>query len=173
MAITSGTVSASSSRHLVSAHHESRGILVVCLGTGWQLNPRVPAAVIDGYSGRRKVWICKRAYGNAYGVITPFLSVENRGSADWAEPEPEPRSLISGADVFGGHAGNFERRCEPRESCEHTSGASLAGETVTNADASRFTLDLHAKLSTSTAGRSGGHESPRLHEPTTSSGRDG
>ena len=81
-------------------------------------------------------------------LLKALLGVEQGGSADGAEPEPElePGTLISGAHVLGGCTKDAERRAEAVQCGEDTSGSALAGQAVTDTDASWLTLDFNAQL---------------------------
>ena len=87
----------------------SRRIFVERFGARRQLNPGVPAAVVDRNSGHWKVWVRKRADGDAHRLMVTVFSVEDSSPANWAEPEYELGSLISDANEFGGGTEDFER----------------------------------------------------------------
>ena len=139
----------------------SSGIFVERPRAGRQLNPRVPATVVNRNSRRRKVRVGKRTHGNTDRLIVTFFGVEDGRSADRAEPEYEPGSLIPDADVFGAGTEDFEWSREAGQCREDTTGPLLACETVTNANASWFTFDPNAQLSAATRGCSGRHRAPR------------
>ncbi len=136
---------------------QSRGILVERLRAWRQLNPRVPAALVDGKSRHRKLRVSKRAYGDAHGLIATLFGVEDGAPANWAKPEYEPGSLIPDTDVFGGGTEDFERSREACQCREDTAGPLLAGEAVANADSTRFAFDLNTQLSAGARGCSGRH----------------
>lgn len=124
-------------------------VLLVDLHSLGQLNPRMTATVIHRVLRWWKTRISKRANRNRYPLVfVPLLGVEHGGSADRAEPEPELGSLISGAHVLRRVAGDFVRRQEASQRCEHTSRAALAGQAVAHTNALRLALNFNAQLTT-------------------------
>ena len=83
--------------------------------------------------------------------------MEDGSPTDWAESEDELCALVPDTDVFGGGTEDFERSGEAGQCCEGAAGPSLAGETVTNANASWFARDVNPQLSARTRGCSGRH----------------
>jgi hypothetical protein len=121
----------------------------------------MPAALVDGKSRRWKARVSKRAYGDTHRLIVTIFGVEDCSPTNWAKPEYEPCSLIPDTDVFGGSTEDFERSREAGQCCEDTAGPLLAGETVANANSTRFAFDLNAQLSAGARGYSGRHVTPR------------
>ena len=117
----------------------------------------MPAALVDGKSGRWKARVSKSAHGDAHRLIVTGFGVEDGSSTNWAKPEYELCSLIPDADVFGGGPRDFERRGEARQCCEDAAGPLLTGEAVANANATRFAFDLNAQLPAGARGCSGRH----------------
>jgi len=76
-------------------------------------------------------------------MLTVF-SVEDRGPANWAKPEYELGALISDANEFARGTEYSERRRETGQCGKDTAGPALAGETVTQANAAWFAVDLNA-----------------------------
>jgi hypothetical protein len=99
-------------------------VLLVHLRAWRQLNPGMPAAVVDRDAGRRKVGIGEGADADR-PLLVAFLGVEDRGSADGAEAEPEAGALVAGAKVFGRDAGDLVGR---GGSAESRSSAARASE---------------------------------------------
>jgi hypothetical protein len=93
-----------------------------------------------------KAGIGKRSNGHADTVCLAFLGVEEVRPADWAKPKPELGTVIAGADVFRSVAEYFVRGRKTRERCEDAAGPLLAGQAMTDAYNSRFSLDFDAKL---------------------------
>ena len=102
-------------------------IFVERLCAGRQLHPGVPAAVVDGNPGRRKMRIGKRPDGDADAIVVAFFGVEDGCSADRAEPEYEPGALVPDSDVFGGGSDNLERSGEAGQGRKDAAGPLLAG----------------------------------------------
>jgi hypothetical protein len=111
-----------------------------------QLNPGMPAAVVDGNLWRRKFRIGERSHRDTYELVVADLSVENSCTAYGAKPEQELRSLIADAKILCGLAVHFERSREAREGSENTARASLASKTVADADTARLAFDLNSQL---------------------------
>src|SRR5690606_30899572 len=80
----------------------SRRVLLERRDARRQSYPGMSAAVVDGDLGRREARVREGADRNAHRALDPLLRVEHRRPAHRAEPEAEPRSLISRADVLGG-----------------------------------------------------------------------
>ena len=139
----------------------SSGIFVERSRAWRQLNPRMPAALVDGKSRRWKARVSKRAHGDAHRLIVTIFGVEDGSPTNWAKPEYEPCSLIPDTDVFGGGTEDFERSREAGQCCEDTAGPLLAGEAVANANSTRFAIDLNAQLSAGARGCSERHLAPR------------
>jgi hypothetical protein len=72
------------------------------------------AAIVDGNSRRWKVRVGKRTYRDAHRFLVSVLGVEDGGSANRAEPEDEPCSLIADTNVFLGGTEDLERSGEAR-----------------------------------------------------------
>ena len=113
----------------------------------WQLHPRMATAVVHRILRRREARVgeCSDRHSDPR-LPKALLGVEHGSSADRAEPEPEPRSMISGADTFGGCTEGLERRDETGQCGEDASGPPLTGQTVTDANALRLTFDFNAQL---------------------------
>jgi len=105
------------------------------------------AAVVDGYTGRRKARVGERPHGDAHRIVATFFGVEDRGPANRTEPEYEPRTPISDTDVLGGDAEDSERRGEARKRSEDAAGPPLACEAVAYTYTTRFAFDFNAQLS--------------------------
>jgi hypothetical protein len=136
---------------------QSTGIFVERSRAWWQLNPWMPAALVDGKSRRWKARVSKRSHGYAHRLIVTLFGVEDSSPTDCAKPECEPCSAIPDADVFGGGTEDFERSREACQCCEDTAGPLLAREAVANANSTRFAFYLNAQLSARASGRSGRH----------------
>ena len=121
-----------------------RGILLERDGAGRQLNPRMPAAIVDGHLGRREAGVGKRADGDADAPAYPFFGVEQIGAADRAEAENEPGPLIAGADILGSRANDLVGSGKAGQGSEHAAGSLLASKAVAESDAGRRTLDFNA-----------------------------
>jgi hypothetical protein len=77
------------------------GVLVVRLRPWRQLNPGMSATVIDRILRWRKAWVGEGAHGDTHRrLFVTFLGVEHGCSADRAEPELEPGSLVTNANVL-------------------------------------------------------------------------
>ena len=116
------------------------------------MNPRVPAAVVDGNLRRWKLRVGKRTHAYAHRLSVSFFGVEDGSPTDWAEPEYELGSLIPDTDVFGRGTEDFERSRETGQCCEDAAGPLLAGEAVAKANSSRFAFDLNTQLSAGARG---------------------
>src|SRR5687767_4628175 len=116
-------------------------------GSRRQLNPGVPAAVVDRHERRRKRGIGKRTYGDGYRVVVPLFGVEDGRPADRTESEYELRPLVADANVLGCDPENRVRTGETGQGGEDASGPALAGEAVADADAVWLAFDLNAELS--------------------------
>ena len=123
-----------------------------------ELDPGMTPALVDGNPRRRKARIGERADRNADRPLVTFLRVEHRGAADRAEAESEPGALITGADVFGGSAGYLIRRRKAGKRGEDGSCSPLALEAVTNANPTRFAVNLDPELAARAGSDSTGHE---------------
>jgi len=120
----------------------------------------VPPAIVDRVFRWRKAWIGKGTHGDGHGIVSAFFCVEHVRSAYGAEPESEPRPLISGAYILRSRARDSVRRREGGQSSKDAAGSALTGEAVTNADAARFTAYFNAQLSASARGCSMRHGAP-------------
>jgi hypothetical protein len=107
-----------------------------------QLNPRVPAAVVDGDLRRRKVWVSKRTHCDAHSSSVTVFGVEYGSPTDRAKPEYKLGSVIPDTNVFGGGAEDFERRGEAGQRREDSAGPLLAGEAMAEANPPWFAMDL-------------------------------
>jgi hypothetical protein len=83
--------------------------------------------------------------------------MEDSGAANRAEPESEPRSPITDANVLGCGAKDLVWGGEAGQRRKDTAGSTLTGEAVTNADSKWFTLDFNAQLAARTRGCSFSH----------------
>jgi hypothetical protein len=86
------------------------------------------------------------SHGHAHGLVVAHFGVKERRTAHGTEPEQELRSLVADAEIFRGVPVHLERRREAREGGEDAARASLASETIADADASRLAFDLNAQL---------------------------
>jgi hypothetical protein len=103
------------------------------------------AAVVDRIARRRKSRVGEGAHGDAHSrLFVPFLGVEHGRPADRAEPEREPGSLITDAHVLGCTAGGLVGGGKAGQRRKDTSGATLTGEAVANADSEWLPLDVNA-----------------------------
>jgi hypothetical protein len=115
-------------------------------GARRQLNPGVPAAVVDGNLWRWKFRIGERSHGDTHGLVVPDLGVKDGRTAYGAKPEQELRSLIADAAILRGVTVHLERSREAREGSKNTARASLASKTIADADAARLAFDLNSQL---------------------------
>ncbi len=122
----------------------SGGILFEGHGAGRQLDPGMPAAIVDGKLRGRKAGIGKSAYGDAHAVDFPFFGVEEVGPADGAETENELCPLIAGTHIFCGVAYDLVGSSEAGQGGEDAAGSLLASKAVANADSGRLALDYYA-----------------------------
>ena len=136
-------------------------IFVECGRAGRQLNPRVPAAVVDGNLGWRKGRVRKCTHGDTHRFRVTLLGMKDGRPTDWAEPEIEPGPLIAAANVVGCSTKDLERGREAGQGREDTAGPLLASEAVADANASWLAIDLNAQLPAGTRGCSGRHQVPR------------
>jgi hypothetical protein len=83
--------------------------------------------------------------------------MEDSGAANRAEPESEPRSSITDANVLGCPAKGLVRSGEAGQRRKDTAGSTLTGEAVTNAYSKWFTLDFNAQLAARTRACSFSH----------------
>ena len=109
-----------------------------------QLNPRMPAAVVDGNSRRWKARVGKGSYRDTHGIIVSVFGMEDGSPANWAEPEYELGSVVPDTGVFGDSTRDFERSREAGQCREDTASSLLTSEAVANADSARFSLNFNA-----------------------------
>jgi hypothetical protein len=128
-----------------------------------QFHPTMPAAIVNGDTGRRKVRIGKRTHGDAHRIIASVFGVEDGSTADWTKSKGELGSLVADTHVLRCGAENVEWSVKAGQCSERTSRPSLAGKAVTNPNALRFAFDFNAQLSTGTTGRPGMHGVPRIN----------
>jgi hypothetical protein len=111
------------------------------------------ATVIDRILRWRKAWVGEGAHGDTHRrLFVIFLGVEHGCSADRAEPELEPGSLVTNANVLRCGAIDLVRYREAGQHRKDTARPTLTGEAVANANAEWFTLNFNAQLSTGTRG---------------------
>jgi hypothetical protein len=115
-------------------------------GARRQLNPGMPAAVVDGNLWCWKFRIGERSHRDTHGLVVADLGVENSRTAHGAESEQELRSLIADAKILCGLAVHLERSREARECSENTARASLASKTIADTDAARLAFYLNSQL---------------------------
>jgi hypothetical protein len=115
-------------------------------GARRQLNPGVPAALVDGNLWRWELWIGKGSHGDTHGFVVADLGMKDGRTAHGAESEQKLRSLIADAKILRGVTVHVERSCEAREGSENTARASLASKTIADADAARLAFDLNSQL---------------------------
>src|SRR5262249_29008370 len=77
-----------------------------------------------------------------------------------AKAEPEPRTLVARANVFGGGTEDRERRAEARERREYAARPLLAREAMAEADDARVAVHFDAELA---AGAGSGSRRHRVH----------
>jgi hypothetical protein len=120
------------------------------------------ATVIDRILRWRKAWVGEGAHGNTHRrLFVTFLGVEHGGAADRAEPEREPGSLVTNANVLRCGAEHLIGCGEGGQRGKDTARPTLTGEAVANADSEWFTPDLNTQLSAGTRGCSRTDLAPR------------
>jgi hypothetical protein len=111
----------------------------VCLDPTRQLHPGVAATVIDRNLRRGKIRVRECSHGNAHSLRIPIFCVKQRGSANGAEPEDEPGTLIANACVLGRLTMDLVGRGKTGKRGEDASRSALAGKAVADTHASRLT----------------------------------
>ena len=141
----------------------SRGVFVVDADSGWQSDPRVPAAVVNRILRRWEFGIGKGADRDADGGwLAAFFGMEHRTAADRAETKTESAAVVAGAHEFGCVTGNSVRRSERGQRSEHAACSLLAGQAVADADAERFVLNFNLQLAAEAGSGSGTHSIPLM-----------
>ena len=116
------------------------------------------ATVVDGILRWREARVGEGAHGDTHRrLFLTFFGVEHGGPADRAEPEPEPGSLVTNANVLSCRARDLIRCGEGGQRGKDTARPTLTGEAVANPDAEWFTLNFDAQLAAGTGGRARTH----------------
>ena len=137
------------------------GVFVVRPCPWWQLHPRMSATVIDRSSRWRKAWISEGTYGDTHRrLFTAFFGMEHCCPAHRAESELEPGSLVADSHVLGCGAEDLIGTSESGQRREHTTGPTLTGEAVANANTEGFPINFDAQLAAGTRGGSRTHSAP-------------
>lgn len=119
-------------------------VFVVYPGAWRQLNPGMSAAVIDRSLRRRKARVGKGAHGDTYiRLLVTLFGMEHGCPTDRAEPECEPGSLVTDANVLRCGARDLVGRGKVGQSGKDTARSTLAGEAVANADSEWFSLHFN------------------------------